>query len=100
MNQGVRLPGDEGVVERAGNETAAAVNNVFTEIGDWWEDVRPGWIIPKKQPGGKPPANGVGGPSLPQETVVSARAAEQMHGLSGGASVQLPSSMRAPPPSQ
>ena len=28
MNQGVRLPGDEGVVERAGNETAAAVNNV------------------------------------------------------------------------
>ena len=92
MNQGVRLPGDEGVVERAGNETAAAVNNVFTDIGDWWEDVRPGRIIPKKQPM-KPPANGVGGgPSQPQETVVSARAAEQMHGLSGGAGVQLPSS--------
>ena len=98
MNQGVRLPGDEGVVERAGNETAAAVNNAFTDIADWWEDVRPGWIIPKRQPL-KPPENS-GGPSQPQESMVSASAAEQLPGLSGASRLQMPSSMRAPPPSR
>ena len=57
-SQTVKLPGDEGVLEKAANHTAAATNNaitttgsVFTTIGDWWEDVRPGWIVPKGPPG-------------------------------------------------
>ena len=28
---------------------AAATSNVFTTVGDWWEDVRPGWIFPKQK---------------------------------------------------
>lgn len=88
MNQGIKLPGDENIVEKAGAKTGAVVSNLGTDIADWWEDVRPGWIWPKQPKGAPRP-----GDLVATLTPTAADQPQPSQWTSASSSLQLPGSM-------
>ena len=69
----------------------AATSNVFTDIGSWWEDVRPGWIFPKdKRVERAPPAALSQQPSL---SLTSISAVGKPPTLVPATNLKLPGSM-------